>query len=554
MSRPDVDYLFRFRDLVAETLDAHRAILRAMGRCWWGWWKRPHEPEHGPVWDDLAARAKDGGVWIGLFDSGASSNEHAVWRARVVDVRPPALGGMPALDATEAELVPEYYRDSPFSRAWLVLDEIEDQPIADFFESYSYRVEPELRGLEAEQLQHLRDKRIVGAGELKLMDTTIWSVRRKREGDPEDRFLAPSLRVAKAVSREPIPVDGCAILHLTDLHFASGTHADQHNWEDEGSGSLAARVLACLKERRVEDKIGVVIVTGDCIFSPQNGDAEFAKAAAALNRILGVLGLDAQNLVIVPGNHDIAWTKPGDERYEDGRVAITRPPAEATAAYRRFYRTLMRHEPHPDLAMARRFVMSSGVLVDVCALNSNNLETGRSYLAGLGRVGGGVFQDVRGALGWDDERVATALRILALHHHLTNAEDVEDPAEYERGFGMAIDAKSILRQAASSGVHLVLHGHRHRELFWREHVYELPERTQERWELGEVSILGGGSAGSSDLPGGGENFFRLIEVGRDGLLVDVFRSGDGRFRRMKRWSAPLGYADGRLKLGPWEPS
>ena len=86
-----------------------------------------------------------------------------------------------------------------------------------------------------------------------------------------------------------------------------------------------------------------------------------------------------------------------------------------------------------------------------------------------------VFSGVRKELGWETEGASLSLRILVLHHHLTATENFESPDEYSKGFGMAIDAKKILRDAADCGVHLVLHGHRHRVFVWREGVYALPD-------------------------------------------------------------------------------
>ena len=36
---PEIAYLFRYRDLVADTLLEHRAVLDSQEFCWWGWWE-----------------------------------------------------------------------------------------------------------------------------------------------------------------------------------------------------------------------------------------------------------------------------------------------------------------------------------------------------------------------------------------------------------------------------------------------------------------------------------------------------------------------------------
>jgi len=81
-----IRFLFRYRDLVAKTLDEHRAVLQANPAkgCWWGWWKRPHEDARQEVWDAIRAAivaSPQGRTRIGLFDSGAPNNVavHPVW-------------------------------------------------------------------------------------------------------------------------------------------------------------------------------------------------------------------------------------------------------------------------------------------------------------------------------------------------------------------------------------------------------------------------------------------------------------------------------------------
>jgi len=38
------------------------------------------------------------------------------------------------------------------------------------------------------------------------------------------------------------------------------------------------------------------------------------------------------------------------------------------------------------LAMERRFVLLSGIVIEICGLNSSSLEAGRNSLAAMGRI------------------------------------------------------------------------------------------------------------------------------------------------------------------------
>lgn len=543
-------YVFRFRDLIARTLSEHQKIIADHHSCWWGWWKRPSEGWHPDVWEDLKAIASPSQpVDIGLFHSGKGE----VFLARVIGVIPPdpsGESGQVSVPAGEEYLIPEYYRGSPFSRAWLRLAWIDTKP-AEFFDDYSYRSVPQLPDYSDEILGRLEGKVIVDPQELRSMDTTIWEVRKREPGDPADKILFTVRSVGTPISREPIATRSNRILHLTDPHFALGDKREVHAWRLEsergrGEPTLAEALNAALREKPV----GAIVVTGDLTFS--GSEEEYREAETSLRRLCGLWDLDTDRVVAIPGNHDIRWTRA--TAYDD-QAKVEVAPEEATGNYQRFYRRLFGHSPDPLLAMGRRFVLPCGLVVEVCAVNSSSLEHGKDFLSGMGRVQEHAVAQVASELGWVEvPKEGLSLRLLALHHHLALTENLESPADYYRGFGIAIDAPRIQRLAARRGVHLVLHGHKHRTFVWRSGVYELPEHAQTSWRLGDLAIVGGGSAGSRESEGH-RNYFNLVEVSGKELTLEMYRADPGgSFGLMQRWRAPLSMDPeaGRLVLGDWQ--
>jgi hypothetical protein len=416
VGEPSIRFLFRFRDLVGSTLVEHRKVIDQHGSCWWGWWKRPTEDDRPEVWGALAAEASEASTQpVGLFDSGSGQ----VYLAYVQQVIPPNNTGddgtHPRVPSSENNLVPQYYRDSPFSFAWMKLVKIADRP-TEFFGKYSFSALPKLPNYSSIALARFTGKVIVEADELRLMDTTIWEVRPRKETDEAEKILLSIQSIPEPISYQPILAKGNTILHITDLHYATGSHRAQHRWALEGAGrtTMAEAILGATKS----ENIGLVIITGDLTFL--GSTEEFTEASKGVSRLLGTLGLATDNLIVIPGNHDIVWTQKAD--YDD-KAEVVEAPAAATENYRNFYRALFRHDPNDHLSMGRRFLLPSGVSVDVAALNSNSLETGKNFLAGMGRVQESAFQEAANILRWDESTPSLSLKILALHHHLTLTEN-----------------------------------------------------------------------------------------------------------------------------------
>lgn len=546
-------YLFRYRNLLTtDTLGEHRKLIEEHGSCWWGWWQRPAEDERVALWAALEAEIARGPVEVGLFDS-EPGRGGMVHRATVSEIIKPQGQRTPALPEGQALLVPEYYRATPFSSAWMRLTSIAVEPMRtdEFFGHYSFDRAPALAGIAHEDRERFVDKRVFDADELRSMDTTIWCVRPARVQDRRERILVARHQTTQALSDKPIPLRGSRILHLSDLHFATAkSKRNEHIWDltGEGGSTLQQRIVHAVGAER---DVGLVVISGDLTFLASSD--EFYEAFRFVHALLGALGLGLDQLVVVPGNHDLAWTKNQEQEWQRDEP-VTEAPAAARGAYRTFYERVFRHSAAEHLGMARRFVCPSGLVLDVGALNSSSLEQGQNWLAGMGRVDDGAFADIAKTLGWESGRASMALRLLVHHHHLTPVEDVAPTSEFYRGFGMAADAKRTLRQAARHNVQLVLHGHRHQPFIETTNVYAELEHSETKWQLGRVGIIGAGSAGSTSV-NNNDNYFNVLEV-RDGQLgLQVFRARNREeFRLIQEWSVPIRLEAGQLELGDWSRS
>jgi predicted phosphodiesterase len=541
-------FAFRFRDLVAKTITEHENIIKEKGSVWWGWWKRPSEDARPEVWDHLAKASNADPIRVFLFDSGT---EKGVYEAIVVQVIAPAGDAEETVTVPngENELIPRYYRESPFSRAWMKIAEI--KKVENFWGNYSFSEIKRLPGYNKAVLDRFKNKIIKNADELRLMDTTIWEVRPAKAGDHNEEILLSINSVSEAISQQTIRCEGEAILHITDMHFAVGKPRGQHVWrlesETTNSSTMVEAITNAISATK-NTKVGLVIASGD--FTYIGSEDEYKEAASAMMRLLGNLDLSADHLIIVPGNHDIQWATDAEYQHD---AEVVEAPATARKNYEAFYRAVMRHDPSKHLAMGRRFVFPSGVVLETCALNSSSLATGKKFLAGMGRIDEGSFEDVALQLGWKENEPSMALRLLVIHHHLAVTENVEEANGFASGYGIAIDAVRVQRMAAKRNVQLAIHGHKHRAFLWRSTVYGLPEHTQPKHRIGELSIVGGGSSGSSETEAQ-KNYFNVFKLEATGVTLEIFKSEKhGIFEQMQELRAPFSmHSTGGLALDDWE--
>lgn len=550
-------YLFRYRNLLTDnTLTAHQGIINDHGACWWGWWQRPGEDARHDLWAALAQRVRNGPVEIGLFNSDPDPDKGGgLVHMATVDkiIQPSTDSTAPTVPADEREWVPDYYREAPFSSAWLRLKNIHIDPIRrdSFFRKHSFARVPRLTGVDATDLERFVGKVVLDADELRSMDTTIWELRKAGKADSDARILTATTHASAAVDARPIPLRSNRILHISDLHFAT-TRRNEHRWHltNEGTTTLQRQLAQTLTYGA---DVGLVVITGDLTHYASKD--EFYEVFRFIHGLLGALKLGTDHLVMIPGNHDIAWTK--QDAVWDPSLPVTEADEAATMNYREFYQRIYRHPAASHLGMARRFVCPNGVCLEIGGLNTSALATGANWLAGMGRVADGAFADVAAALNWTNHP-SMALRMLALHHHVTVVEDVLPSSEFARGFGMAADAKKTLREAASRGVHLVLHGHRHLPYLDAENVYAPLQDTKTEWALGKIAIVGAGSAGSTSVHLH-DNYFNVLELHPARVVLDIYRAASpegtrGEFELMKRWTATLRLDQHRLTLGDWTTS
>lgn len=300
------------------------------------------------------------------------------------------------------------------------------------------------------------------------------------------------------------------ILHISDIHFGPRCRHKLTEYRTlQIAGETAANDLQQdLVRNGYKSDFHAVVVSGDLTW--ENKHEEFTAAAHFLKHLSSILEVPFANIVVIPGNHDIAWSEADPLT---ARRFYSLHGRSAESGYRQFYTEKLNRELSGYLVDMRIFQKDKIIIV---GLNSCRLVNKRD--AGLGYVGREqVEQAIR------DLRAAPAYRtsphdffkIAVLHHHMLPMCDLSltdiEKAPADRKFSITIDAKRVLDLLLSDNFSLILHGHQHLPFCAVER--RLPITSNDPAAPGESQIAVA-AAGSLfvDPPHATHNQFQVIDL------------------------------------------
>jgi 3',5'-cyclic AMP phosphodiesterase CpdA len=468
----------RFRDITGnDTVAEHLRIIEKKSYCWWGWWRKDTESHWGHELSEFESRLRDGPIKIGLFDRSEPSR---YFRALTTDVR--WEPDSPTL-SPEPENTPEYYRREPVA-AWFRLTAI--HPVSRF------QFEQEF----GQPLGHL----------------TFFPV---RSGDAQLSLVGTD--IAPIIEAR---MSGNTIMHLSDLHCGADFRFKPSLVP---SANLADILLNDVKRlgRDQDVKVGLIVVSGDLTtkadpqpLNTNDPDGYGPSAFALLKCLTEGLGITENQVVIVPGNHDIPLRdfSPTDYSHENGfKQFLSYFYGRRISEFMQFF----------------RFHRDDGSLVELLTMNSAKLRD--TKLRSYGYVRWAPYDDFLKRVGAPSGR---AIRIGVLHHHLVPAprQEAVDPNYPEAGISVTIDAGSVIQGLQAHGFHLVLHGH--------QHVPAITRVSRGRRQNGPdvvgldapLHVLSGGSAGAVQQRLNNEisdNCYSLLTLRENRVAVRVRRYNEG---------------------------
>ena len=526
----------RFRDFGVDTITEHNAIAAEHERVWWGWWQKPDERTPNLVLSAFDRQIREyGGMEVFLVDSG----HERLYRARLDEIfKASGLQEEDREHAPQPELVPPYYRERPW-RVWFRFAGQIEQLDKETIREWSYQeVAPEVL-IDDPTATAYDQKRVDSLREmLGRRHRTMYFLRRRRPGDAERQVELVVPDHPRAFSIVPYAAKADYIVVLSDLHFTQDR--DHHGYAlvtQAGDPDL----LDVLDEDRINSFGGrapaAVVVAGDLTW--QGTAEQFEYARSFLSRLQSIWGLDWSQLIVIPGNHDITWTKaPGPPG--------TAVAADAEAGYRMFLNQAARFAPGDQLSMGRRYLLGNFVPLDIVALNSVRLE--RAEFAGYGFVGSDQVREAFEAMGWGKgSQGEPRVRVLALHHHVVPVTPQEDLGAAR--YSLTLDAGELLYTALEHGVDLILHGHQHKPFaasFARmgNVSAQATSRTLPIHGLGSVGVA------ARHLPQGEPNAYTVVRFSADRIAVEVReRSAQHGHAFRTAWSTEVDRAMAAIPTG-----
>jgi len=268
------------------------------------------------------------------------------------------------------------------------------------------------------------------------------------------------------------------LLHISDLHAGGAEEA------------LVERNLGPLVER-VEPEL--IVVTGD--LAHRGRRSEHARAAAFLRSL-------ERPLLVVPGNHDIAYTF----------------PARFTHPFSEFERQWETSEP---------VYRSEGLVV----VGLNSVRPWRHQSGGVSR------ETIRRTGQLLAEAPPGALRVVALHHHLIGAPWRSRKRPVAR-------RSEVLSGLVEAGAELILAGHIHQAAVSERHEFEVDHDGTLR---GVTVSVAPGLGQPRPQRRGEARGLHVYEAADDSLLVETFVWREGEWgltalRRFPRGRSPLAVA------------
>ena len=483
-SRHIVAVVLKFKDKGTEdTISAHQQIINTNEHhyVWWGWWSKDFENLPNNQLREIRNNIDD--IEFYLFHT----KKETLYKATCKEIMyRDNADGMSEFSCPDC-YSPDYYKEYP-TRAWFRFTEIHETSSDDFLMKYSF-LEDDLIDEDHKEKFSLSSFPGCQASNLELFSVqkrTVWFLGKRRKTDASlPRFFSPTA-IFENVSKGYYKSSGTKILILSDLHFS-----DQHHAFSLGSDITKMRLIDVIKKKLngIEKNIGGIIISGD--LSWRADSQEFAYAEQFILELMELYNVRRDQVLIVPGNHDIAFQRnPPEKTLENTAVEVA--TKEAQANYIDFYNNILHMRPKEDfLCASRKILLQNNLPLEIIGLDSNMLQQHENSFVGQGFVGPTQLNYLSTQMELKEGESDYSYRILVLHHHILPAWYQETP-EKNHSYSVLLDSGRVQEFIRKYHINLVIHGHNHASQFSKITIPSVENSEESEYSY---HIIGMGSSG-----------------------------------------------------------
>jgi DNA repair exonuclease SbcCD nuclease subunit len=245
------------------------------------------------------------------------------------------------------------------------------------------------------------------------------------------------------------------ILHITDLHFGQEHYFNQSTDKDDTKFTLTDAISNCLTNVNIT-KIDFLIISGD-IFN-KNIENEMIQAKKELRKLIDRLNISDDNILIIPGNHDIDWT----DKHNGNKYFL----------FNEFLDIIIKNNS------LTKYPIIKHLNKDIAIIGINSCEYENEEYAGFGRIGEKQLE-LLSTENKENEKLRNAkFKIAVLHHHLlpvfNESQIINLNLDVKKAkLSTTVDSVNVLRNLSELNVNLVITGHQHQNsVIQYENIYE----------------------------------------------------------------------------------
>ncbi len=311
------------------------------------------------------------------------------------------------------------------------------------------------------------------------------------------------------------------VFHISDVHFGtSGPGGRQmHRYlDDENSRRLSLELrdefARALTHEGCDPANATIVLSGDLVYTGK--PEEFALVRTFLQELCDGLGMSHDQVVIVPGNHDIDWdvARTSPQKRFDNYLTFAHDFYGEDLFYKIFPLVTWdfhvgRDRPEPSEIVS---VQQRGPITFI-GLNSCVFEDHQHHYGFIG------LKQLRRVSELLDDLAGDAIRAAVMHHHLLPYPEPLTPArraeEVLLDMSTVRDAGIVEQRLSRLGFSLVLHGHKHKPQLRETSVRQRPEGSAFAGRSLIVSGCGSTGVAEQELEHNQSNHFAIIKLLRD---------------------------------------